>query len=130
MAALDTSPDASLGRSSLPGNQRSSLPDALGGRGGSSRARPPEASKASTKLNMAHIDDLLEDLDVPVPQRQQQLMASTSECSSLGHSRHASLSGSGRGPKCAGGLFLGGRALPRGRNGATIGTVMCCDAMR
>jgi len=40
-------------------------------------------------------------------------------------SRHPSF----RGAKCTG-VFLGGTKVQRGRNGTTIGVLMCCDAMR
>ena len=87
------------------------------------------------------LDDLLDGLDIPSasdhqpPKHTQQAKSAgvsrvPSGGPSGGHTASATVT-PGKSAKCTGGLFLGGAALPRGRNG-TLGAaaMLCCDSIR
>jgi hypothetical protein len=99
-----------------------------------------QTSAAATRPKLrSSLDDLLDDLEAVGP-----LSPSTERDSASGlqraghHHRFASTSsitasdgaGARSNFKCMGGMFLGGSAAARGRNGSVIGAVTCCDSIR
>lgn len=90
---------------------------------------PTSLQKQGTRRSS--IDQLLDDLDIHSPSSSllstQRTPAPTT--AALAGSSSLSRTSSSQVHKCMG-VHLGGANLPRGRNGAAVGSIQCCDALR
>ncbi|KAL6753804.1 retinal maintenance-domain-containing protein [Haematococcus lacustris] len=90
---------------------------------------PTSLQKQGTRRSS--IDQLLDDLDIHSPSSSllatQRSPAPTT--TALAGSSSLSRTSSSQVHKCMG-VHLGGADLPRGRNGAAVGSIQCCDALR
>eukprot|EP00798_Chlamydomonas_sp_ICE-L_P019428 gene19428-26086_t len=115
----------------------------VGSVSGSSRSQNPPINTTQTRTvntptpsrKTSEVDDLLADFDditghppLGASGSFKSLGGSSSVQAKVSSSTSSAAPAGGR-PKCMG-VFLGGSHLARGRNGAAIGSIICCDSLR
>jgi hypothetical protein len=123
-----------------PANYSSAKQQQQGSIGPPINMQPQQNSTAAAvRQPRSSLDDLLDDLEAVGPLSPSTERASAPGLQGPGHHRFPSTSstaasggagGARSGFRCMGGMFLGGSAAPRGRNGSIIGSVTCCDSIR
>ncbi|GAX78453.1 hypothetical protein CEUSTIGMA_g5893.t1 [Chlamydomonas eustigma] len=98
-----------------------------------STSRPTAGVRSTSDRRMrSSLDDLFDDIgDLPSSSVSGSKSKQSSACTSM-HTTQSSSGGAVAGKplsKCMG-LMLGGTHRQRGRNGSSVGTVLCCDSLR